>query len=150
MSHKVEISDKTYERLKEYCILNHIKMGQYADKLIYDGLMIEMYGNTPFTNYKKPLQEREIVYIKPESSTETEIVLNNDGVVELPTDEKSHTIYDEKTTEEAIENISTQEDIPQQKYIVPVELEHTTQEETLKEVGVPPKVVNKIKKRRLK
>lgn len=53
MPHKIEISDKTYEELKEYCTLNKIKIGQLADKLLYEGLMIEKYGDTPFTNYKK-------------------------------------------------------------------------------------------------
>ena len=53
MSHKIEISDKTYEELKEYCTLNKLKIGQFADKLVYEGLMIEKYGDTPFTSYKK-------------------------------------------------------------------------------------------------
>ena len=53
MSHKIEISDKTYEELKEYCTLNKLKIGQFADKLLYEGLMIEKYGDTPFTSYKK-------------------------------------------------------------------------------------------------
>lgn len=53
MPHKIEISDKTYEELKEYCTLNKLKIGQYADKLLYDGLMVEKYGDTPFMNYKK-------------------------------------------------------------------------------------------------
>jgi hypothetical protein len=56
MPHKIEISDKTYEDLKEFCSLNGLKIGQYADKLIHDGLMIEMYGDVPFTNYMKPAQ----------------------------------------------------------------------------------------------
>lgn len=60
MPHKVEISDKTYEDLKEFCNLNDLKMGQFADKLIRDGLMMEMYGDVPFTNYRKP-QEIESV-----------------------------------------------------------------------------------------
>lgn len=58
MSHKIEISDKTYEVLKEFCNLNNLKIGQFADKLIHDGLMIEMYGDVPFTNYRKPAQDQ--------------------------------------------------------------------------------------------
>lgn len=57
MSHKIEINDKTYEDLKEFCTLNNLKIGQFADKLIRDGLMIEMYGDVPFTNYRKPEQK---------------------------------------------------------------------------------------------
>lgn len=54
MPHKVEISDKTFEDLRDFCKLNDLKIGQYADKLIRDGLMIEMYGDVPFMNYRKP------------------------------------------------------------------------------------------------
>lgn len=57
MPHKIEISDRTYEELKEYCTLNKMKLGQYADKLIHDGLMIEMYGDTPFTDYGRTQKE---------------------------------------------------------------------------------------------
>ena len=56
MTHKIEISDKTYWLLKEYCQLNNLKMGQFADKLLHDGIMIEKYGDVPFTDYKKPLE----------------------------------------------------------------------------------------------
>lgn len=58
MPHKVEISDKTYEDLKEFCNLNDLKIGQFADKLIREGLMIEMYGDVPFTNYKRLTQDQ--------------------------------------------------------------------------------------------
>ena len=66
MPHKVEISDKTFERLKEYCSENDLKIGQFADKLIFDGLMIEMYGDVPFTNYRKPPQEIKQIPLQKE------------------------------------------------------------------------------------
>jgi hypothetical protein len=56
MPHKIEITDKTYDLLKEFCTLNQLKIGQFTDKLVYDGLMIKMYGDVPFTNYMKPAQ----------------------------------------------------------------------------------------------
>ena len=55
MPHKIEISDKTYEAIKEYCLLNGLKIGQFADKLLHEGLMVEKYGDTPFTNYRKKI-----------------------------------------------------------------------------------------------
>lgn len=64
MPHKVEISDKTYEDLKEFCSLNNLKIGQFADKLIRDGLMIEMYGDVPFTNYRMPKREEIVELVR--------------------------------------------------------------------------------------
>ena len=64
MPHKVEISDKTYEDLKEFCSLNNLKIGQFADKLIHDGLMIEMYGDVPFTNYRMPKREEIVELVR--------------------------------------------------------------------------------------
>lgn len=57
MGHKIEISDKTYEALKGYCTWNNLKIGQYADKLLFDQLMIEIYGNVPFTDYGRGQRE---------------------------------------------------------------------------------------------
>ena len=87
MPHKIEISDKTYGELKEYCKLNGIKIGQYADKLLYEQLMIEKYGDTPFTNYKRKKPEIVEIHVKPENAVEKieeEIVLHDDGKVEIP------------------------------------------------------------------
>lgn len=122
MAHKIEISDRTYERLKEYCVLNNLKIGQYADKLLYDSLMIEMYGDVPFTNYRKPVKEMTEIPIKTEKTHE-----NSEKE-----SEKTPEITPEPVKEEIIKPKET-----------PIE-------ETLKESGVPDKVVKKITKRRLK
>lgn len=122
MPHKVEISDKTYEKLKEYCSINDLKIGQYADKLIYDGLMIDMYGDVPFTNYKKPPQEMIEIPV-PEKLKEQEPI--PEEIQEVIDNHFFEMLGDEKEPE-------------------------SKQEETLKQAGVPTKVVNKITKRRLK
>lgn len=92
MSHRIEISDKTYDRLKEYCELNGFKIGQFADKLLYDGLMIELYGDVPFTDYKKFSREMSYdketntLHIKLDNAPdkiETNFVLKDDGTVVL-------------------------------------------------------------------
>ena len=126
MPHKIEISDKTYDRLKEFCTLNELKVGPYADKLIFDGLMIEMYGDVPFTNYRKkimkefPVEEFEQEYMaQPEPLTKEEV-------------EKINEIDSPPISEETVK---TKEELGN---------------EILKQVGVPSKVVNKINKRRLK
>ena len=131
MPHKVEISDKTYEDLKEFCSLNNLKIGQFADKLIRDGLMIEMYGDVPFTNYRKPAQEITTIEVKTECPK-----------------------IDEETKLEALEEL--EKPIFLNPYInsdSTVEIEKFCKkltEDTLKEIGIPDKVANKITKRRLK
>jgi hypothetical protein len=134
MPHKVEISDKTFERLKEYCSLNDLKIGQYADKLIYDGLMIEMYGDVPFTTYKKPPQEiveipfpKEIIEKFPPEKFEEEYVQQPD-----PVEEEAKFIEAPPIPEDTIER------------------KKALEKEFLENVGVPDKVVRKITKRRLK
>jgi hypothetical protein len=134
MPHKVEISDKTFERLKEYCSINDLKIGQYADKLIYDGLMIEMYGDVPFTNYRKPPQE-----IK-------QIPLPKEVIEKFPPEkfEEEYIQQPEPVTEETkfIEAPPIPEDV--------IERKKTLDKEFLENTGIPTKVVNKITKRRLK
>lgn len=134
MPHKVEISDKTYEKLKEYCSINDLKIGQYADKLIYDGLMIDMYGDVPFTTYKKPTQEikqiplpKEIIEKFPPEKFEEEYIQQPDPVTEET---------------KFIEAPSIPEDV--------IERKKALDKEFLENTGIPTKVINKITKRRLK
>ena len=131
MPHKVEISDKTFERLKEYCSLNDLKIGQYADKLIYDGLMIEMYGDVPFTTYKVNVS-------KPIESIVVNGVLTKDGEFKIK-EEKEIPVPKEITQEFSPE-----------KFRLECLQEPLLPKEALKEAGVPDKVVRKITKRRLK
>ena len=134
MPHKVEISDKTFEKLKEYCSINDLKIGQYADKLIYDGLMIEMYGDVPFTTYKKPPQEM------------VEIPFPKEIIEKFPPEkfEEEYIQQPEPVTEETkfIEAPPVPEDV--------IERKKTLDKEFLENAGIPTKVVNKITKRRLK
>ena len=134
MPHKVEISDKTYDRLKEYCELNDLKIGQYADKLIFDGLMIDMYGDVPFTNYKKVPQEMK------------EILLPKEIIEKFPSEkfEEEYIQQPDPVKEEAkfIETPPIPEDT--------IERKKALDKEFLENAGVPTKVVNKITKRRLK
>lgn len=142
MPHKIEISDKTFEKLKEYCQLNGLKIGQQADKLIYDGLMLEMYGDVPFTNYHiKPKQEvpADVKRVVMEAQTPEEFKQNylaEPEPVKKEEYDKPETIVEEKSKELAVK-----------EKIVEMTPVH---KETLKESGVPDKVINRITKRRLK
>jgi len=132
MPHKVEISDKTYEKLREYCELNDLKMGSMADKFIYDGLMIEMYGDVPFTDYKerKPKRHEEMVTIQVPT-----ILGPEPTYTEVPTPQSVPGV------EEALVNLTEgkNEVVNDEK-----------RDDALKNAGVPDKVVNRITKRRLK
>lgn len=137
MAHKIEISDKTYELLKEYCNLNKLKIGQFTDKLIRDGLMVEMYGDVPFTNYRTT----------PQHVIEAKDVPNENETFEQ---NEAKTVWPEITKEMKLEAL--EEPI----YLNPPPIDDTDKfcnkltEDTLKEIGVPDKIVNKITRRRLK
>jgi len=139
MPHKIEITDKTYDLLKEFCTLNQLKIGQFTDKLIYDGLMIKMYGDVPFTNYRtRPPQEIKAIEVKE--------TLSKDETIEQEKDKPA----DEETKVRIIEAMEKFEAEHPQPYITSQEGEKEIQKEMLKQLGVPDKAVKKITKRRLK
>ena len=131
MPHKIEITDRTYEKLKEYCSLNDLKIGQYDDKLIFDGLMIEMYGDVPFADYK-----RKIVKEFPVEQFEKEYM-------QQPTQ-----ITDDETEDAKEEEVKPIEAPPIPEEII--ERKKALDKEFLENAGVPEKVIRKINKRRLK
>ena len=153
MPHKIEISDKTFEKLKEYCQLNGLKIGQEADKLVYDGLMMEMYGDVPFTTYKKPVKEEnglemaaeavdehldDIVGFKWEGAGGPDVILTRRELPEMRE-------FKEKV-EEMAESVKEDRESVHEKIVEMTQ----PQKETLKESGVPTKVINRMTKRRLK
>jgi hypothetical protein len=131
MPHKIEITDRTYEKLKEYCSLNDLKIGQYADKLIFDGLMIEMYGDVPFTDYRK-----KIVKEFPVEQFEKEYM------------QQPVPITDDETDDAKEEEVKPIEAPPIPEEII--ERKKALDKEFLENAGVPEKVIRKINKRRLK
>lgn len=170
MPHKVEITDKTYEDLKEFCSLNDLKIGQFADKLIRDGLMIEMYGDVPFTDYHvKP--QREIKEIEVKSTVSEDGTLEQE-MVEKAVDEHLNEIVGFKwegaggpdilltrrgLPEMRANNEKIDQDQEKAQYIeappIPedvIERKKALEKEFLENAGIPTKVINKITKRRLK
>ena len=151
MPHKVEISDKTYEDLKEFCNLNDLKIGQLADKLIREGLMIEMYGDVPFTDYRRPPEIESVPvpgYSLAVPKEEVEAVAM-DPPSGLPVGGVFEAI-DKETKDRMIETMEKVEAEHPQTYITNQEGEKEIQKEMFKQLGVPDKVVNKITRRRLK
>lgn len=175
MPHKVEISDKTFEDLRDFCKLNDLKIGQYADKLIRDGLMIEMYGDVPFMNYRKPSEIKSMPVKEYGLSTpkdeaipietpkpEGKLMYLEPQKVEIPVPDKLKEQEDippeiQKVVDEHFWDMLEDKKPDEPKYLEPSEevvnemKERIEQiEETMRQVGVPSKVVNKITKRRLK
>lgn len=187
MPHKVEINDKTFEDLRDFCKLNDLKIGQYADKLIRDGLMIEMYGDVPFMNYRKPSEiksmpvkeyglstpkdeaipieipkpEGKLMYLEPQQEIRDRMIEAVEKV-EIPVPDKLKKQQDippeiQKVIDEHFWDMLEDKKPDEPKYLEPSEeavnemKERIEQlEETMRQVGVPDKVVNKITKRRLK
>ena len=136
MPHKVEITDRTFEDLREFCKLNDLKIGQFADKLIREGLMIEMYGDVPFTNYRVNLPKEEIVALVKETES-------NSVPIKKKTGETTPAAQAVKDVIKDFEKLADEFETKQSE-------ESTNLEKTLKESGVPDKVVSKITRRRLK
>ena len=152
MPHKIEISDRTYDRLKDFCTLNGLKIGQYADKLIFDGLMIEMYGDVPFTDYKKPKQEmveisfpKEIIEKFPPEKFEEEY-MQQPG----PITEEMKKRYEDMAEAERMARKCKKVEEEAEQFKRSIDEAIAEGEEKLKQAGVPDKVINRINKRRLK
>jgi len=161
MPHKIEISDKTYEDLKEFCSLNSLKIGQYADKLIHDGLMIEMYGDVPFTNYRVKIKEtfppekfRDLYMADPEpvkpidKETKDHMIEVMERVdAEHPQTYITNQDGEKEIQKEMLKQIGTITAPDIEDYVSELK---KMQEAALEQVGVPAKVINKITRRRLK
>ena len=162
MPHKVEISDKTFEDLKEFCVLNDLKIGQYADKLIREGLMIEMYGDVPFADYKRkimkefPVEQFEKEYIQQPGPITEEMEKRYEDMDEAERmtrqrkKEKEEVEQFKRSIDEAIAKgeVKHVEAPPIPEEII--ERKKVLDKELLENIGVPEKVVKRITKRRLK
>lgn len=58
--HSILIDGNLYEELKKFCQLNNFKLTSYVDHLLRDAFMIDKYGDAPFVNYKKEVNQQPI------------------------------------------------------------------------------------------
>ena len=65
----IEICDKLAEKLLKFCELNGLDSSEYAERAIQKHLMVDMYGNTPFST-KESYYERKKAE-KDETTTTT-------------------------------------------------------------------------------
>lgn len=61
--HSILIDGQLYEELKNFCQLNNFKLTSYVDHLLRDAFMIDKYGDAPFVNYKKEVNQQPIKQI---------------------------------------------------------------------------------------
>lgn len=61
--HSILIDGNLYEELKKFCLLNNFKLTSYVDHLLRDAFMIDKYGDAPFVNYKKEVNQQPIKQI---------------------------------------------------------------------------------------
>lgn len=61
--HSILIDGQLYEELKKFCQLNNFKLTSYVDHLLRDAFMIDKYGDAPFVNYKKEVNQQPIKQI---------------------------------------------------------------------------------------
>lgn len=71
-----DFSEKLMTKLSKYCELNGLNINEYVENSVNKSLMVDMYGNTPFSTresfYELPKEDSGItesastVYIEPE------------------------------------------------------------------------------------
>ena len=66
-----DISEKTLKKLSQYCDFNNVEVNSYVDEAIMKHLMVDMYGNTPFSDEKSFYGEPESVVDEPTTTTRT-------------------------------------------------------------------------------
>ena len=68
MSTQVEIDEKLYNDIKVYCSLNALKIKAFVNELLKKALIIEKYGETPFSSPQLHNDEQNIAEEKQESN----------------------------------------------------------------------------------
>lgn len=98
--HSILIDGQLYEELKKFCQLNNFKLTSYVDHLLRDAFMIDKYGDAPFVDYKKEVNQQPIKQITiseepiTQESDKTESQGINKSIVES---ELKEPINDNKT-----------------------------------------------------
>ena len=66
-----DISEKTLKKLGTYCDFNKIEVNSYVDEAVMKRLMVDMYGNTPFSDEKSFYGEITVKEDEPTTTTST-------------------------------------------------------------------------------
>lgn len=65
--HQISIDESLYNKIKEYCGLNSLKVSEFCNQMLNNKFMEEMYGDTPFSSKKG--KEEETPTQKEEKTT---------------------------------------------------------------------------------
>lgn len=61
----VNIEDKLYNEIKEYCALNGLKIGQFINDMLRNKFMVEKYDDAPpFFKKKEATSEKDVVIVQ--------------------------------------------------------------------------------------
>ena len=82
----VEIEQKLYNEIKEYCRLNHLVIKDFVNKLLRKAFTIEKYGETPFVKTALPIDNKQPEPIKPVWPVEYEQPEPIKTIEEIPID----------------------------------------------------------------
>lgn len=110
----VQIEDKLYSNIKEYCKLNNLPIGSFINSILKKSFLIEKYGDTPFTNFdKKIVGNIEEIPESEQDVTDNHFseTLDEDKLIEVPNELKPE--YEENIEKELIqpEPLYTIEDV---------------------------------------
>lgn len=61
--HSIQIEDKLYDDIKDYCDFNSLKITDFVSQLLRQALAVEKYGAAPFDNEKGTVATIEPVVI---------------------------------------------------------------------------------------
>lgn len=64
--HFVEIRNELYDKIKQYCQLNNLKVVKFINETLEKSFMVELYGETPFSTGKMFYKPEEMVQIPTE------------------------------------------------------------------------------------
>lgn len=61
MKIKVNIKDKTYSDIVDYCEYNSLNIDDFIAEMIAKGFAIERFGDVPFTKYETEPKKEEVI-----------------------------------------------------------------------------------------
>jgi len=64
--HFVEIRNELYDKIKQYCQLNNLKVVKFINETLEKSFMVELYGEPPFSTTNMFYKPEEMVQIPPE------------------------------------------------------------------------------------
>ena len=96
----MEINEKLYKEIKEYCTLNELDVGKYINELLRDAFMKDKYGERPFISIKQNKKADE----------ELRQIVDSVGGDEKYAEIITNLIFDDKPAEEKHEGASYNED----------------------------------------